>query len=388
MKNKIAILGSTGSIGINTFEVIKENRKKFDIVLLTTNKNINKVLKQVKIFKVKNIIITSQKHFLKAKKNNKNKNLKIYNNFNQLNKIFKKKIDYIMCAITGLAGLQPTISCIKHTKSIAIANKESIICGWNLLKPKLNKFKTKFIPVDSEHFSLWKLINEKNKNNIDKIYITASGGPFLKIPLDQIKNVKPKQAINHPNWSMGKKISVDSATMINKVFEIIEAKKIFGIDIKKFDILIHPKSYIHAIVKFKNGIIKFVAHDTDMKIPIANSIYHKENLSIKGIKLNLKVLNNLEFRKPNKKRFPALNILKNLTNLDTLFETALISANDELVKQYLDGKIKYNEINSKLTKILGIKSLKKYYKKKNFNFNQIDEFKKIVTIKTLDLCKK
>ena len=125
-----------------------------------------------------------------------------------------------------------------------------------------------------------------------------------------------------------------------------------------------------------------------MKIPIANSIYHKENLSIKGIKLNLKVLNNLEFRKPNKKRFPALNILKNLTNLDTLFETALISANDELVKQYLDGKIKYNEINSKLTKILGIKSLKKYYKKKNFNFNQIDEFKKIVTIKTLDLCKK
>ena len=388
MKTKIAILGSTGSIGINTFDVIKKNRDKFDIVLLTTNRNINKIFKQVKIFKVKNIIITSKKHFLKAKNKNKNKNLKIYNNFKQLNKIFNKKIDYTMCAITGLAGLQPTISLIKHTKVIAIANKESIICGWNLLKPKLNKFKTKFIPVDSEHFSLWKLINENNKDNIEKIYITASGGPFLKWPLGKIKNVKPKEAINHPNWPMGKKISVDSATMINKVFEIIEAKKIFGIDIKKFEILIHPKSYIHAIVKFKNGIIKFVAHDTDMKIPIANSIYYKENLSIKNTKLNLKVLNNLKFAKPDNKRYPAIKLLKNLTYLDTLFETALISANDELVKQYLDGKIKYNEINIKLNKILRIKNIKKYYKKKNFSFNQIDEFKKIVTIKTINLCKK
>ena len=388
MIKKIAILGSTGSIGKSTIDIIKKDKKNFKVILLTTNKNIKLILNQAREFKVKNIIVTSKKHFLKLKKKNKNKNLKIYNNFDHLNKIFKKKINYIMSSITGLPGLKPTLLSIKYTKIIAIANKESIICGWNLINIKLKKYKTKFIPVDSEHFSLWKLIDDNNKKNIEKIYITASGGPFLKFPLSKVKNALPSHAIKHPNWSMGKKISVDSATMINKVFEIIEAKKIFGIDIKKFNILIHPKSYIHAIVKFKNGITKIIAHDTDMKIPIANSIYFEENLSLKSNKLNLEILNNLEFDKPDKKRFPGLLILKKITNLDTLFETALISANDELVNQFLQGKIKFYQIIDNLNAVLRSKSLKLLYKKKPSSFEQIDQFKKIVTMKTRTVCKK
>ncbi len=388
MIKKIAILGSTGSIGKSTIDIIKKDKKNFKVILLTTNKNIKLISNQAREFKAKNIIVTSKKHFLKLKKKNKNKNLKIYNNFDHLNKIFKKKIDYIMSSITGLPGLKPTLLSIKYTKIIAIANKESIICGWNLLNTKLKKYKTKFIPVDSEHFSLWKLIDDNNKKNIEKIYITASGGPFLKFPLSKVKNALPSHAIKHPNWSMGKKISVDSATMINKVFEIIEAKKIFGIEMKKFNILIHPKSYIHAIVKFKNGITKIIAHDTDMKIPIANSIYFEENLSLKSNKLNLEILNNLEFDKPDKKRFPGLLILKKITNLDTLFETALISANDELVNQFLQGKIKFYEIIDNLNAVLRIKSLRLLYKKKPSSFEQIDQFKKIVTMKTRTVCKK
>ena len=171
---------------------------------------------------------------------------------------------------------------IKYSKKIAIANKEAIICGWNLINKELKKNKTKFIPVDSEHFSIWSLVKDYNYKFIDKIYITASGGPFLKWPVSKIKKVSPEKALKHPNWSMGKKISIDSATMMNKVFEVIETQRIFNLEKSKIKILIHDKSYIHAIVQFKNGLKKILAHDTDMKIPIFNSIYQNEKKKLKS----------------------------------------------------------------------------------------------------------
>ena len=383
MKKKIAILGSTGSIGKKTFNIIQKNKKKFEILLLTTNKNSKLILNQAKKAGVKNIIITDDSKYFAAIKINKNRNLKIFNNFKKLDKIFKKKADYIMSSIGGIDGLSPTISCIKFTKKIAIANKESIICGWSLIQKNLKKYNTEFIPVDSEHFSLWQIINEKNKSNIDKIYITASGGPFLNKSVKNLNNVKPNEAIKHPNWKMGKKISIDSATMMNKVFEIIEAKKIFGIELKKFSILIHPKSYIHAVVKFKNGLIKIVAHDTDMIIPIANTIFNNNELNFKKDKIKFEILNNLNFRAPSKIKYPSLNILKKIKTKNTLFETALTSVNDELVNQFLNRKIKFREIILFLNNILSLKNISKNYNKKIVSFNQIDEFKKKVTIETI-----
>ena len=383
MKKKIAILGSTGSIGKKTFNFIQKNKKKFEILLLTTNKNSKLILNQAKKAGVKNIIITDDSKYFAAIKINKNRNLKIYNNFKKLDIIFKKKADYIMSSIGGIDGLSPTISCIKFTKKIAIANKESIICGWSLIQKNLKKYNTEFIPVDSEHFSLWQIINEKNKSNIDKIYITASGGPFLNKSVKNLNNVKPNEAIKHPNWKMGKKISIDSATMMNKVFEIIEAKKIFGIELKKFSILIHPKSYIHAVVKFKNGLIKIVAHDTDMIIPIANTIFNSNELNFKKDKIKFEILNNLNFRAPSKIKYPSLNILKKIKTKNTLFETALTSVNDELVNQFLNRKIKFREIILFLNNILSLKNISKNYNKKIVSFNQIDEFKKKVTIETI-----
>ena len=207
-----------------------------------------------------------------------------------------------MCAITGIAGLDSTINCIDKTKSIAIANKESIICAWRLIEKKLIKNNTKFIPIDSEHFSIWSLINNEPISKVEKIIITASGGPFLNYKLNQLKYVKPKDAIKHPNWRMGKKISIDSATLMNKVFEVIEAQRIFKVDINKFDILIHPKSYIHSIIKFINGQIKILAHDTDMKIPIFNSIYQNNLKKISTKKINVNLLNNLNFSEVNEKK--------------------------------------------------------------------------------------
>ena len=188
-----------------------------------------------------------------------------------------------MISIIGLDGLKPSLQLIKYSKNIAIVNKESIICGWNLIKKKLVKFKTNFIPIDSEHFSIYSLIQNKETKNIDKIFITASGGPFLKKTIRQLKYVKKKDALNHPNWKMGKKISIDSATMINKVYEIIEARNIFQIPYKKIEILIHPNSYIHCLIKFNNGLVKIIAHDTTMEIPIFNSLYNSSKKQIKSM---------------------------------------------------------------------------------------------------------
>ena len=359
MKKKIAILGSTGSIGKTLFNILKKDKKSFEIILLTANKNYKELIKQAKIFNVKNLVITNKDSFNEFKKKNRNKEINIYNNFSSINKIFKKKIDYTMSAISGLEGLSPTLKIIKHTRVIAIANKESIICGWNLIKEKLKKNKTSFIPVDSEHFSIWYALRN-NKDHLEEIYLTASGGPFFKLPLSKFKKIKRYEALNHPTWRMGKKISIDSATMMNKVFEIIEAKKIFNLSYNKLKILIHPNSYVHAMIKFNNGMIKIIVHQTSMEIPIFNTLYQKNEKKFNTKKIDMKKLNCLDFTKVDFKRFPVVKIINFLPNKNSLFETVLVSANDSLVNLFLKKKIEYNDISKKLFKIVTSKEFARY----------------------------
>ena len=239
-----------------------------------------------------------------------------------------------MSAISGIGGLLPTLKIINRAKLIAIANKEAIICGWPLIKKELKKHKTKFIPVDSEHFSIFSLLDNNKTNDIEKIYITASGGPFRNLPKSQFKKIKLKDALKHPNWRMGKKITIDSATLMNKVFEVIEAKNIFDSKYDKISILTHPKSYVHAIIKFKNGLSKFLIHEPDMKIPIYNSIYYKKNEIFKSSSLDLKILNNLDLREVEKTKFPLVKLLDKLPNKSSLFETVLITINDFFVYKF------------------------------------------------------
>ena len=387
MKKKIVIFGSTGSIGKTLINILKKDKKSFEIKLLTSNKNTKELLKQVRLFEVKNIIITNRKKFVLVQKLLKNKKINIYNDFNSIPKIFKnKKIDYTMNSLSGLDGLYPTLKIIKFTKKIAIANKESIICGWSLIKKELTKYKTEFIPIDSEHFSIWSLTKNANNNNIEKIYITASGGPFIKLPLNKFKSITQKSAINHPNWSMGKKISIDSATMMNKVFEIIEARKIFNFDYKKIEILVHPKSYVHAVVKFNNGLSKILIHDTNMTIPIFNSIYPNFIKKIKSKKLDLDTLNNLNFSHVDKKRFPITKVLKNLPNHDSLYETILVAANDKLVQMFLDKKIKFSEISQFLLRFIISKEFDKYKSIKPSNIKEIEKLRDYVSLKIETKC--
>ena len=370
MKKKIAILGSTGSIGKTLIEIIKKDKKNFKIELLTANTNYQELLKQAKILNVKNIIITNKKSYLELKKK-KLKNIIIFNNFNCFDNIFKKKIDYVMSSISGIYGLEPTINIIKYTKKIAIANKEAIICGWHLIKKNIDKYKTSFVPVDSEHFSVFYALKGNNISNIEKIYLTASGGPLNNIPKNKFKSIKISEAINHPNWKMGKKISVDSATMMNKVFEIIEAKKIFDLKYEKLDILVHPSSYIHAITKFNDGMIKIIAHDTNMRIPIFNSLYENKKKKIKSDQLNIKKLNFLNFKKVDKNKFPSLKLIKKLQNKDSLLETIIVLANDELVNLFLLKKINFNDIYNILQKLINMKEFKKFIKNKPGNIETI-----------------
>ncbi len=385
MKKKIAILGSTGSIGKSLVEIIRKDKKNFDVLLLTANKNHKTLLKQAKILKVKNIIVSNQKSYNLIKKKASRLNIKVFKDYNELKEIFKEKIYYTMSAISGLEGLDPTLRIIKYTKRIAIANKESIICGWNLIKKKLTKHKTDFIPVDSEHFSIWYAMSKNEIKNIDEIYITASGGPLLNYPLKNFKNIKIKKALSHPNWNMGKKISIDSATMMNKVFEVIEAGKIFNIPPKKIKILIEPSSYIHAIIKFNNGMIKLIAHETTMKIPIFNTLYNNHSKKLLSKKINVVNLNNLSFKNVDFKRFPVVKIINSFKKKDSLFETTIVTANDVLVDLYLNKKINFKQISEILLKVSKKKDFLKYMKIKPNSFRSIEKISKYVRLKILSM---
>ena len=268
MKKKICILGSTGSIGVSTLEVISKDIKNFEVALLSGNSNYKLLISQALKFKPR--YIYSNNFFLIAKLKNfcEKKNIIIIDDLNLLNKI---KFDITISAISGINGLLPTLNVIKFSKKILIANKESIICGWKFILKELKERNCQFIPIDSEHFSIYNLLKNIKKNTIKNIYLTASGGPFFNRKIN-LKKITPSQAAKHPNWKMGKKISIDSATLMNKVLEVIEASLIFEQPINKFKIVIHPDSLIHGIIEFQNGLSSMLYHYNDMKIPIANSL--------------------------------------------------------------------------------------------------------------------
>ena len=381
MKKKIAILGSTSSIGKSLLNIIKKDKKNFKIELLTANTNYKDLIAQAIKFNVQNIIITDPDSFKKTKLVCKNKKINIFQNFEKLKKILPKRVDYVMSAISGIGGLLPTYKIINRTKLIAIANKEAIVCGWPLIKKELKKNKTKFIPVDSEHFSIFSLLNNANKNEIEKIYITASGGPFINLPKNQFKKIRISDALKHPNWSMGKKITIDSATLMNKVFEVIEAKNIFDIGYDKISILTHPKSYVHTIIKFKNGLSKFLIHEPDMTIPIYNSVYFQKNKNIGSSPLDFKTLNNLNLHKVEKNKFPLVGLLNKLPKNSSLFETILITVNDYLVYKFLDKKINFQELNKLINKISNLKEFQKFKKIKPKNIKQIYNLRDYVHLK-------
>ena len=386
MKKKIAILGSTGSIGKSTLDIIRKDKKSFEIVFLSANNNYTKLVQQAKEFKVKNIFIKNKIFYEKVKKSLKNSKTKVYSGDISITNIVSKKIDYTMAAIVGVAGLQPTIDAIKISKTVALANKESIICGWEILSKLIKRYKTKIAPVDSEHFSIMELTKDIRDDEVEEIIITASGGPFLNSPINKLNHVKPKEAINHPNWKMGKKISVDSANMMNKVFEVIEACKLFKFNKKKYKIVIHPQSYVHSIVRFKNGLIKMILYNTDMKIPISNTIYENKNSFSNASKIDTKILTNLSFEKVNINKFPSIKLIKKCLNSGYSTPIIINASNEVLVGLFLKGRINFLDIVSTINKIFKDKDFNKYAKRKPKSVKEIKIIDSWARLKTTNMC--
>jgi 1-deoxy-D-xylulose-5-phosphate reductoisomerase len=386
MKKKIAILGSTGSIGKSTLDIIRRDKKNFDIVFLSANNNYKKLVQQAKEFNVKNVLIKNDLFYKKVKNSLKKNKTKVFSGNASIKKIINKKLDYTMSAIVGIAGLQPTIDAIKISKTVAIANKEAIICGWEVLTKYIKKYKTKILPIDSEHFSIMELTKDINDNEIEEIIITASGGPFLNMSKNKMKKMSPIQAVKHPNWKMGKKISVDSANLMNKVFEVIEACKIFKFRNDKYRVMIHPQSYVHSIIRFRNGLIKMILYNTDMKIPISNTLYGKKNFVPNIKNIDIKVLNKMKFQTVDTKRFPSIKLIKRCLKLGLLTPTIINASNEVLVNLFLKEKIGFLDIVKTINRIFKDKEFKKYAQKKPESIKDIKLTDNWARLKTASMC--
>ena len=380
MKKLISILGSTGSIGISTLKIVDKKKSYFKPYLFSANKNSKIISSQIKKYNPKFFLINDKNVLKKIKKKFKNHKTKIINNL-ELN-LLKKKSDITVLAIPGIAGLDPTIKMIKKTKKMLIANKESIICGWSIIKKDSFKYKTNIIPIDSEHFSIFKLLEKNNLNKIKKVYLTASGGPFLGFKNSQLKKIQPHHALKHPKWKMGNKISIDSSTLMNKVLEYIEAQKLFNISKEKLEILIHPESLVHAVIKLKNGLTKFIYHDTSMIIPIANAIFDK-NLEIDNFFKDSRKIENLTFKKPNKNNFPIIKIL-NKVNEHPSTPIIVNASNEVLVQQFLRKKVPFLAIPSIIHKILSDRNYRKYAIRKPKDLEQINKINSWAKLKTME----
>ena len=384
MKKYVSILGSTGSVGLNTLSIIDKKKNYFKPFIFSANKNYKLISKQIKKYKPVYFLVNDNKTYLKVLNNFKISKVKIINTYDEIKSAPSRCLT--ISAIPGIAGLIPILELTKYSDKILLANKEAIICGWNLIKKKAKLNKTKLIPVDSEHYSILQLIKNEKKNMIKKIYLTASGGPFLNFSFKKLKRVTPSEALNHPKWKMGKKISIDSATLMNKIFEVVEAKKIFNLPSDKLDIIIHPNSLVHAILELKNGLKKFIYHETSMKIPLANAIFNG------GVDINYfykkKKLNNFEdliFKEVNKKNFPAIK-LKDIINRFDSAPIIVNAVNEVLVEQFLAKNIRFLDINRIISSIMRDRNFKKYAVKKPQNINQInfiDMWARKLTLKKL-----
>tara|TARA_X000000950_G_scaffold110965_1_gene139854 strand:+ start:3954 stop:5117 length:1164 start_codon:yes stop_codon:yes gene_type:complete len=387
MKKLISILGSTGSVGLSTFKIIDKKNSFFKINLLSANSNFDLICYQIRKYNPNIFLIFNLKVFERVKEKFKYKKIKIINKLNR--NLFIKKSHITVSAIPGIAGLQPTINMIKKSEKILIANKESIICGWKFIKKQAKINNTKIIPVDSEHYSIMKLLENHKINEIKKIYITASGGPFLNYKPEHLKKITIRDALKHPKWKMGKKISIDSATLMNKILELIEAQKLFSIPSTKIDIIIHPNSLVHALVQFNNGLTKLLYHDTSMIIPLANAIF-EGHLNIEDFFVHKNInkiekLKSLTFKKVDKKIFPIIKLKNRVTEFPS---TSIIinAANEILVNEFLKKKLPFLNINKHIFAIMRDRNYKKYAIKNPKNIKdilKIDNWAKSVIKKKL-----
>lgn len=341
MKN-IVVMGSTGSVGIQSLDVISKN-KSHKVIGLSCYSNADLLFEQTKEylpnFVAIEVIDPSHNLFNLCKENN----IKLITGNNASCNIPFDNLDLAINAIVGTAGLKPTIELVKNGIDIALSNKESLVLGGHIIMPLAQKNNVNIIPVDSEHSAIFQCLNGENLKELKKIILTGSGGPFLETPIDKFNTITPDQALKHPNWDMGAKISIDSATMMNKALELIEALWLFNIKLDKIQITIHPQSIVHSMVEFVDGSYKAHLGLPDMKVPIQYALTFPNRTNSSVGSLDFENLN-LDFRKPDLERYPILSLVEELINLGGNRVAVMSMANDYIVERFLDRKISFNEI--------------------------------------------
>ena len=346
MKRKIVILGSTGSIGKQTLDIIKNYPDEFDVIGLGGWENINLLKEQIIAFKPK-ISVVKNEHLannLKKELNNFNKT-KIYWGIDGLIKISTlEEVDMVVVAITGIASLVPTFEAIKHRKKIALASKEAMVVAGELLTREAKVRNTIILPIDSEHSAIFQCLKNEPKNNIEKIILTASGGPLYNLTTSALKDVSVEDALNHPNWKMGKKVTIDSATLMNKGLEVIEARWLFGIPTDKIEIVIHPQSYVHSMVQFIDGTILAQLSEHDMKISIQFALFYPERANNNYTRLDFTRISQLTFKKPNFTKFSCIKLAYKALDINGTMPAVLNGANEIAVNAFLNKQINITDI--------------------------------------------
>ena len=340
MKKGVAILGSTGSIGVQALGVISEQEELFRVEVLTANENCELLINQAKKHKPNSVVIVNEKKYQKVYSELNPLNIKVYAGSESLKQIVDSdEIDIVLTALVGYSGLLPTINAIKNRKKIALANKETLVVAGSLIKNLCEENSTEIIPVDSEHSAIFQCLAGEESNPIEKIFLTASGGPFRGKKLNDLKNITKKQALKHPNWSMGAKITIDSATLMNKGLEVIEAKWLFDLSKEQIEVVVHPQSIIHSAVQFQDGSIKAQLGLPDMKLPIQYALGFPKRLSNRFERFSFFDYPNLTFEKPDLETFKNLALAYKAMEKGGNSPCILNAANEIAVSAFLNDKI-------------------------------------------------
>lgn len=342
---RIAILGSTGSIGVKTLQIVRQFPDRFKIIGLSAGKNTKLLRNQILEFEPKVVSIQSKELSEELRRELYNNPVEIYYGVDGLTKVATHpEVDIVVSAIVGAVGLIPTLSAIKLGKTIALANKESLVMAGKIVMEEAKRSNALILPVDSEHSAIFQALLGHQKEDVSRLILTASGGPFLSLPVSKLEEVTVKEALNHPNWEMGRKITIDSASLMNKGLEVIEAHWLFDIPIEKITIQIHPQSIVHSMVEYIDGSVIALMGITDMKIPISYALSYPHRLNLKLTPLNLTQSGSLTFLTPDFERFPCLKLAYESIKIGETMPAVLNAANEIAVNAFLEGKIKFTEL--------------------------------------------
>lgn len=343
---RITILGSTGSIGTQTLDVVRKNKDKFEVVAISANSSVDLLLEQILEFNPKYVAVYNEESANKLKNMIPNNiDIEVLSSMEGLVKICQlKEVDIVLTAVVGMIGLVPTMAAIKAKKTIALANKETLVTAGEIVMEEAKKNNVDILPVDSEHSAIFQCLNGERKKDVEKIILTASGGPFRGKSKEELMNVTKNQALKHPNWDMGRKISIDSSTLMNKGLEVIEAKWLFDVDVENIDIVVHPQSIIHSMVSFKDSSVMAQLGCPDMRLPIEYALTYPGRSETDFERLDLAKIATLTFEKPDMETFPCLQLAFRVLKLGGTYPTVLNAANEVLVNEFLEDKIGFYDI--------------------------------------------